>query len=71
MKDTHHLALWTQASLLLYADPHLEHQLRSFGKVIISRFFKINVHFGTEKREEQLKSHIVCDICEDNYQCFN
>ena len=69
MKDNHHLALWTQASLLLYADPHLEHQLRSIWNVIISRFVKIIIYF--ENREEQLKNHPVCDICEDNYQCFN
>ena len=71
MKDNHHLALWTQASLLLDAHPHLENELCSFGNVIISRFVKVNIHFGSENREEQLKKHPVCDICGDNYQCFN
>ena len=71
MKDNHHLALRTQASLLFDAHPHLENELCSFGNVIISRFVKINIHFGSENREEQLKNHPFCDICGDNYQCFN
>ena len=62
MKDNHHLALWTQASLLLDAHPNLEHQLRSFWNVIIRCFVKIIIHFDTENREEQLKKHPVVII---------
>ena len=58
MKDNHHLALWTQASLLFDAHPHLEHQLRSFGNVIISHIVRILIHchFDIENRKEQLKT---------------